>query len=177
MRILHHTSPGRVTSTSRVHYLISGHPVLWHSILVMSVGGVHLEASLPSPASWDGILQIPLTWNLWFHTSLGASCSQVSMWIPLYLLSVVVVYPYGLYAVSRCLFRPRHYYPGLVSLSCSCASTSTPGISVHHIWCLLLRVYWTTPHLYEDHHTSMTYLLHTSYTPTGPPTMCLTMYG
>jgi hypothetical protein len=40
--------------------------------------------------------------------------------------------PYGLYAVSRCLFRPRHYYPGLVSLSCSCASTSTPGISVHH---------------------------------------------
>jgi hypothetical protein len=52
MRILHHTSPGRVTSTYRVHYLITGHPVLWHSILVMSVGGVHLEASLPSPASW-----------------------------------------------------------------------------------------------------------------------------
>lgn len=99
----------------------------------MSVDGVHLEASLPSPASWGAVsLQIPLPWNLWFHTSLGASCSQVSLWIPLHLLSVVVVYPYGLYAVSRCLFRPRHYYPGLVSLSCSCASTSTPGISVHH---------------------------------------------
>jgi len=62
----------------------------------------------------------------WEHTLPGI------LWIPLHLLSVVVVYPYGLYAVSRCLFRPRHYYPGLVSLSCSCASTSTPGISVHH---------------------------------------------
>ena len=63
-----------------------------------------------------------------------------------YYIPYVISYPLGIgiplwvirsisYLTSASTLLPRVGTP-----SCSCASTSTPGIWVHHIWCMLLRV-------------------------------------
>ena len=75
----------------------------------MSVDGVHLEASLPSPASWGAVsLQIPLPWNLWFHTSLGPSCSPMEPMVPDLLGSIRSQVSCGYLYISSLLWWYTH---------------------------------------------------------------------
>jgi hypothetical protein len=85
----------------------------------MSVDGVHLEASLPSPASCGAVsLQIPLPWNLWFHTSLGPCCSPgIPADTSISLLPLGMVYRMGftqyLAASSGLVTTTQGWYPYL----------------------------------------------------------------
>ena len=108
MRILHHASPGWTTYTSR-HTPLPEHSVLWYSILVRHVGGVPLIGTatvlclLPMEPMVPHLLRYPTD-----------TCATRTPSMSPYGCGI----PCGLYAVSRTSFRPPHYYPGLVSLSC-----------------------------------------------------------
>jgi hypothetical protein len=129
----------------------------------MSVDGVHLEASLPSPASCGAVsLQIPLPWNLWFHTSLGPCCSPgIPADTSISLLPLGMVYRMGftqyLAASSGLVTTTQGWYPYLapvlapprqvslytilVSAATGLQDHSTPlqvHLLGHHIWHILV---------------------------------------